>query len=281
MHRLVHIPPRTWHPAPRFPRSWSFCRWLGHGLPLAHRSIIDRLEAQRLRHGLVRAYVADPDPSVPALLAAYVNWMRQCVITAIDPRVVVVGRSAVAARSAAAMVPGSRPVSATLADNLRGCAFEMVLMIDTHAYCRQGALDTARRALVGPVMPIPGTVVIFHSVSRIRSVTSPGSPFVTSGAYIGITPHAACGSGGDAAIGKPRAPVPSGSGSPLVVRFSPIQSEKSHRPRRQPPPALPRLLPVIAVAATAPHPGYFRNPSSKELIDILCRSRIFPNFAQF
>ena len=173
MLRSVHIPRHTWHPAPRFPRSWSFCRWLGHGLSKPHRHIIDALERQRMSCGFVRAYVVDPasaDGTMRTLLSQYVRWLGQAKFPLMDPRVVVVDRSARTARHSAKSVPGSRPVSASLADNLRGCPFDIVLMLDAHAYPRRTfAFDTARQALVGAVAHTPGTAVILHGAPAPRS----------------------------------------------------------------------------------------------------------------
>ena len=289
MLRPVHIPRHTWHPVPQAPRSWSFCRWLGHGLSKPHRHIIDALERQRMSCGFVRAYVVDPTPAdgtMRTLLSQYVRWLGQAKFPLIDPRVVVVDRSARTARSSAKSVPGSRPVSASLADNLRGCPFDIVLMLDAHAYPRRTfAFDTARQALVGAVAHTPGTAVILHGAPAPRShfraaLASANTP------YLKILP-------------PPRQPVSVFSSqkslSPLVAYSSfaaspppPPESAKvpantlsqkksdSVRKVRSHPLLRAKAPPALAVAATAPQPRTLpRTPSSKELIDILA---LFPSF---
>lgn len=260
MLRAVHIPRHTWHPFPQAPRSWSFCRWFGHGLAGPHRRVIDTLERQRASLGFVRAYVADPDPSgsgLRVLLSQYVVWLGQATPAVMNPRVVVVDRSAGAARASARLVPGARSVSAALADNLRGCPFHIVLMLDTHAYPRHPqAFDTARQALAGAVMYAPGTAIIIHGAPVARTpfrAALDSSPAV----YLRIHPAPAPES----------ARIPANSPRPNSPN-SPIQSEKSDIvPSRSRPCKSP---PVPAVAATAPQPRtLLRNPSSKAIIDIL------------
>ncbi len=293
MLRFVHIPRHTWHPFPQAPHSWSFCRWLGHGLPQAHLHIIDRLERQRMSCGFVRAYVVDPDPSdgtMRTLLSQYVRWLGQATFPLIDPRVVVVDRSVRFARHSAKSVPGSRPVSASLADNLRGCPFDIVLMLDAHAYPKRTfAFDTARQALVGAVAHAPGTAVILHGAPTARSHFRAALASATT-LYLKILP-------------PPRRPVsvlpsqkflsPSAESPPPAPESAKVpantlsqkKSDSVRKVRSQPsgarkvrshPLLRAKAPPALAVAATAPQPRTLpRTPSSKELIDILA---LFPSF---
>ena len=329
MRQSVHIPRHTWHPVPQAPRSWSFCRWLGHGLSKPHHNIIDTLERQRMSCGFVRAYVVDPDPSDGAmrtLLSQYVSWLGQSIFPVMHPRVVVVDRSASCACHSAKSIPGSRPVSASLADNLRGCPFDIVLMLDAHAYPKRTfAFDTARQALVGAVAYAPGTAVILHGAPTARSHFRAALASAT-GLYLKILPpplesafpsslatsspqptselakipantlspkksdsvrnvrsrlpgarkvrsSRKCNPGEVAAMSKPHAPSFARFMGYIHTQATYLGEVGAIHPAKAPP--------VSAVAATALQSGCFRNPSSKELIDILCLSWIFPNFAQF
>ncbi len=287
MLQSIHIPRHTWHPVPQAPRSWSFCRWLGHGLPQVHLHIIDTLERQRMGLGFVRAYVVDPDPSdgtMRTLLSQYVRWLGQATFPLIDPRVVVVDRSVRFARHSAKSVPGSRPVSASLADNLRGCPFDIVLMLDAHAYPKRTfAFDTARQALVGAVAHAPGTAVILHGAPTARSHFRAALASATT-LYLKILP-------------PPRRPVsvlpsqkflsPSAESPPPAPESAKVpantlsqkKSDSVRKVRSQPsgarkvrshPLLRAKAPPALAVAATAPQPRTLpRTPSSKEFIDIL------------
>ena len=292
MLRSVHIPRHTWHPAPRFPRSWSFCRWLGHGLSKPHRHIIDALERQRMSCGFVRAYVVDPasaDGTMRTLLSQYVRWLGQAKFPLMDPRVVVVDRSARTARHSAKSVPGSRPVSASLADNLRGCPFDIVLMLDAHAYPKRTfAFDTARQALVGAVAHAPGTAVILHGAPAPRSHFRAALASATS-LYLKILPpslESAALSRGAASPPPAESPPPAPESAKVPANtLSQKKSDSVRKVRSQPsgarkvrshPLLRAKAPPALAVAATAPQPRTLpRTPSSKELIDILA---LFPSF---